>query len=129
MISNKKEDNRDPRWMESHHALDESIFESTELLSAPAVTKPPTKKKVAAATKKKAKGPAFVKKFKKAPEAPRRFKSAFIFFSIDKHRQIRESLSREGTKEKVSFENRLIFLSSFTPKSLLTILSINRVSP
>jgi hypothetical protein len=61
MISNKKEDNRDPRWMEGHHALDESIFESSELLSAPAVTKPVTKKVTAATRKKKAKGPATAK--------------------------------------------------------------------
>mmetsp|Transcript_8347 Transcript_8347/g.13065 ORF Transcript_8347/g.13065 Transcript_8347/m.13065 type:complete len:442 (-) Transcript_8347:1396-2721(-) len=38
-------------------------------------------------------------KFKKAPDAPRRFKSAFIFFSIEKHAEIRENLKNSGQKK------------------------------
>jgi hypothetical protein len=32
-------------------------------------------------------------KFVKAPQAPRRFKSAYMFFSIDKHKEIRATLN------------------------------------
>lgn len=35
-------------------------------------------------------------KFKKAPGAPRRFKSAYMFFSTEKHKSI-----REGNAEKL----------------------------
>jgi len=34
-------------------------------------------------------------KYKKAPDAPKRFKSAFIFYSTAKHKEIRERLGRE----------------------------------
>lgn len=40
-------------------------------------------------------------KFKKAPQAPKRFKSAFIFFSTEKHREIRSQLGDKGLSEKV----------------------------
>ena len=40
-------------------------------------------------------------KYKKAPGAPRRFKSAYMFFSPEKHRSIREELAAKGTTEKV----------------------------
>lgn len=40
-------------------------------------------------------------KLKKAPGAPRRFKSAFIFFSTEKHREIRERMGDESSKAKV----------------------------
>ena len=40
-------------------------------------------------------------KFKKAPGAPRRFKSSFMFFSTEKHRSIREELKKNGETEKV----------------------------
>lgn len=39
--------------------------------------------------------------YKKAPDAPRRFKSAYMFFSTAKHREIREQLKSEGKTEKV----------------------------
>lgn len=42
-------------------------------------------------------------KFKKAPDAPRRFKSSFMFFSTEKHKEIRKKLEAEGKKEKVSY--------------------------
>jgi len=41
-------------------------------------------------------------KYKKAPQAPRRFKSSYMFFSTDKHRQIRKELAEKGENEKVS---------------------------
>ena len=43
----------------------------------------------------------------KAPGAPKRFKSSFIFFSTWKHGQIREKMRREGTKKKVMPEAHL----------------------
>jgi hypothetical protein len=47
-------------------------------------------------------------KFKKAPGAPRRFKSSFMFFSTHKHKEIRKKLEAEGKKEKVSYSLPLI---------------------
>ena len=41
------------------------------------------------------------RKLKKAPGAPRRFKSSFIFFSSWKHKEIRNQLGKEQAKEKV----------------------------
>lgn len=41
-------------------------------------------------------------KYKKAPDAPKRFKSAFIIFSAEKHREIKEDLASKGRAEKVS---------------------------
>jgi hypothetical protein len=35
-------------------------------------------------------------KYKKSPEAPRRFKSAYMFFSTEKHKEIRKEM---GNKE------------------------------
>ena len=49
--------------------------------------KPQRKKK---ATLKKA------VKFKKAPQAPRRFKSAYMFFSTAKHPEIRAKITEDG---------------------------------
>ena len=40
-------------------------------------------------------------KYKKAPDAPRRFKSSYMFFSTEKHRSIREELAKKGKTEKV----------------------------
>ena len=40
---------------------------------------------------------------KKNPDAPKRFKSAFMFFSIEKHKELREKLKdEEPWKKKVS---------------------------
>jgi hypothetical protein len=41
-------------------------------------------------------------KYKKAPDAPKRFKSAFIIFSAEKHKEIKENYAKEGRIEKVS---------------------------
>lgn len=54
-------------------------------------------KKVSVESKVKAN----IGKYKKAPGAPRRFKSAFIFFSTEKHKEIRQGLGTDGAKEKV----------------------------
>ena len=40
-------------------------------------------------------------KYKKAPQAPRRFKSSYMFFSTEKHKQIRKELAEKGEIEKV----------------------------
>ena len=39
-------------------------------------------------------------KYKKAPEAPRRFKSSYMFFSTKKHKEIRTELSEKGEGQK-----------------------------
>ena len=44
------------------------------------------------------KGPV---KYKKAPQAPRRFKSSYMFFSTEKHRLIRQELAEKGEIDKV----------------------------
>lgn len=41
-----------------------------------------------------------VGKLVKAPGAPRRFKSAFIFFSAWKHKLIKDQLARDGIKKE-----------------------------
>jgi hypothetical protein len=40
-------------------------------------------------------------KYKKAPDAPKRFKSAFIIFSAEKHKEIKDDLIKQGRTEKV----------------------------
>lgn len=45
------------------------------------------------------KGPV---KYKKAPQAPRRFKSSYMFFSTEKHRSIRQELAEKGEIDKLS---------------------------
>ena len=35
-------------------------------------------------------------KYKKAPQAPRRFKSSYMFFSTKKHKEIRAELTKKG---------------------------------
>ncbi len=51
--------------------------------------------------KKQPAGKKTLAKFKKAPQAPRRFKSAFIFFSSAKHKEIRAQLADSGVAVKV----------------------------
>ena len=90
------------KWVDADDlVVDDSIFHSDLLPSD--VSKPPCSVASAVPRKKSrtTKGAEVEKKYKKAPEAPRRFKSAFIFFSIEKHREIRESLQNTGQKEKV----------------------------
>jgi hypothetical protein len=40
-------------------------------------------------------------KYKKAPQAPRRFKSSYMFFSTTKHKEIRAELTAKGQGQKV----------------------------
>lgn len=91
------------KWVDADDlVVDDSIFHS-DLLPSDA-SKPPCSVASAVPRKKSrtTKGVEVAKKYKKAPEAPRRFKSAFIFFSIEKHREIRESLQNTGQKEKTT---------------------------
>lgn len=39
---------------------------------------------------------------KKAPDAPKRFKSAYILFSAEKHKEIRAQLEKKGQSDRVS---------------------------
>mmetsp|Transcript_62849 Transcript_62849/g.153020 ORF Transcript_62849/g.153020 Transcript_62849/m.153020 type:complete len:1335 (+) Transcript_62849:632-4636(+) len=62
-------------------------------------TKPQQKQKQASKTKKvpkKAVSQTNSFKMKKAPGAPRRFKSAYMFFSTKKHKEFREELNKNG---------------------------------
>lgn len=47
-------------------------------------------------------------KYKKAPDAPKRFKSAFIIFSAEKHKEIKEDLARQGRSEKTTDIAKLV---------------------
>lgn len=42
-----------------------------------------------------------IKKYKKAPTAPKRFKSAFVLFSAEKHKEIRKEMGENGSAGKV----------------------------
>lgn len=53
-----------------------------------------------------AQAPLVETKMKKAPQAPRRFKSACMFFSTEKHKQIRSQMSARN--EKVSSLKQMI---------------------
>jgi hypothetical protein len=61
-------------------------------------------------------------RFKKAPQAPRRFKSAFIFFSSEKHRQIREQMGEKGVTEKVI----TIMIHSGAPSQYYHMISVHK---
>jgi hypothetical protein len=43
-----------------------------------------------------------IAQFRKAPDAPKRFKSAFILFSAEKHKEIRAQLGQKSNTERVS---------------------------
>lgn len=58
--------------------------------------------------KKRAAKPKKPGKFKKAPQAPKRFKSAFIFFSSAKHPEIRKQLGEKGGTEKTTNVAKLV---------------------
>ncbi|KAL7561874.1 hypothetical protein ACA910_014249 [Epithemia clementina (nom. ined.)] len=47
-------------------------------------------------------------KYKKAPDAPKRFKSAFIIFSAEKHREIKDDLTKQGRSEKTTDIAKLV---------------------
>ena len=54
-----------------------------------------------------------VVKYKKAPEAPRRFKSSYMFFSTVKHKEIRaeliEKYNEKGRKVSASLKYYVMF--------------------
>ena len=102
MIPNESDDDRNFYWIEPD-SINESIFNPKDLTLPKIVNMCPSKSVDVAAKTAAIKGPATTTKYKKAPEAPRRFKSAFIFFSIEKHRQIRENLASDGEVESVRF--------------------------
>mmetsp|Transcript_16743 Transcript_16743/g.23644 ORF Transcript_16743/g.23644 Transcript_16743/m.23644 type:complete len:423 (-) Transcript_16743:159-1427(-) len=66
--------------------------------------KAPEKKPAASVATKRKKS----RKSQKPPEAPKRFKSAFIFFSSAKHPEIREKLAKEGSTEKVTSVAKIV---------------------
>jgi hypothetical protein len=45
------------------------------------------------------------RKVKKSPHAPKRFKSSYIIFSAERHKEIRQQLARLGIQEKVRAAN------------------------
>lgn len=53
-------------------------------------------------------------RFRKAPGAPRRFKSSYMFFSTERHKSIREGLEKEGRKEKVKVLVTLFAFRSYS---------------
>ena len=57
-------------------------------------------------SKPKAKKPT--RKFKKAPGAPKRFRSAFILFSQHKHKSIQQDLAHEGGSEKTTLVAKMV---------------------
>jgi len=77
------ETNCDVRIITTDEEITSSLFDDETPVSEP--------------SKKKAKSAV---KFKKAPQAPRRFKSAYMFFSTAKHPEIRERLKNEGKREE-----------------------------
>jgi hypothetical protein len=53
-------------------------------------------------------GRSIVGRFKKAPDAPKRFKSAFIIFSAEKHKEIKEKHAEVGRTEKTTDIAKLV---------------------
>ena len=107
MNPNESDDARNSYWIEPD-AINVGIVDP-EGLSLPKIARVcESRTSVGAAKRLSAadKGPTTTKKYKKAPEAPRRFKSAFIFFSIEMHRQIREKLASDGEVESVRFSTK-----------------------
>ncbi|GKY98825.1 hypothetical protein MPSEU_000838500 [Mayamaea pseudoterrestris] len=51
---------------------------------------------------------AAAQKYRKAPDAPKRFKSAFIIFSAAKHREIKDAKAKEGKHEKTTDIAKLV---------------------
>ena len=47
-------------------------------------------------------------RFKKAPDAPKRFKSAFIIFSAEKHKKIKAKFAEQGRSEKTTDIAKLV---------------------
>lgn len=58
-------------------------------------------------------------RYKKAPDAPKRFKSAFIIFSAEKHKEIKEAHLKVGRTEKVRFIGSTFWLLELVRNSTL----------
>lgn len=71
-------------------------------LSSKSSKAPPIKRAVSVARKSSPEPSRSIGKFKKAPEAPKRFKPAFIFFSAEKHKEIRSQLGENSSAVRVS---------------------------
>jgi len=56
-------------------------------------------------------------KYKKAPDAPKRFKSAFIIFSAEKHKEIKKTLLAEGRAVRVRKVKKLLLCFLGTEKA------------
>jgi hypothetical protein len=68
-------------------------------------------------------------KYKKAPDAPKRFKSAFIIFSAEKHKLIKEDLTKQGRAEKVCCRPRTCAIPiAFLRVVVLTLLAVRVAS-
>jgi hypothetical protein len=71
------------------------VAQEQQIMNATARMQPPSKT-------------AAAPKYKKAPDAPKRFKSAFIIFSAEKHKEIKEDLSSQGRSEKTTDIAKLV---------------------
>jgi hypothetical protein len=54
-------------------------------------------------------------KYKKSPEAPRRFKSAYMFFSTEKHKEIRKEMGDKEVCMIIADLNITVFLPIIRP--------------
>ena len=66
----------------SHHPVSQPLHRASEINRTPVVV---------IMTKR-----AATKKFKKAPGAPRRFTSAYMYFSSEKHKELRSEFENRG---------------------------------
>ena len=86
--------------LRSNTAMDHQNTCCTDLLSSTTTARTTTA--TAKLPLKRKKGPTRIPRYKKAPGAPKRFKSAFIFFSTWKHKEIRKQLGKGNATESVS---------------------------
>lgn len=54
-------------------------------------------------------------KYKKSPEAPRRFKSAYMFFSTEKHKEIRKEMGDKEVRMLIADLSSSTFLPMLLP--------------
>jgi hypothetical protein len=54
-------------------------------------------------------------KYKKSPEAPRRFKSAYMFFSTEKHKEIRKDMGDKEVRMIIADLSSAAFLAIIHP--------------
>ncbi len=73
-------------------------------------------KLIAASTAKKSSKE--IVKYKKSPEAPRRFKSAYMFFSTEKHKEIRKEMGDTEVRMIITDFSSAAFLSILRPLTI-----------